>query len=39
MNFKGGGNLNEVKSYKKLLGLLSRVELTSGFSNFISELR
>ena len=38
MNYKGG-NLNGVRNYKKLLNLLSRVELTQGFSDFINNLR
>ena len=38
INYKGG-NLNEVKNYKKLLSLLSRIELTQGFATFIGQLR
>jgi hypothetical protein len=38
MNYKGG-NLNGVQNFKKLLGLLSRVELTFGFTDFIGQLR
>ena len=40
MNFKSANtNLGEVKNYKKLLSLLSRIELTSGYSAFIGEVR
>jgi len=36
MNYKG---TTPVRNYKKLLNLLSRIELTSGYANFIGELR
>lgn len=36
MNYKGTA---PVRNYKKLLNLLSRIELTSGYANFIGELR
>ena len=39
INYKGGITLNSVANYKKLLSLLSRVELTSGFSDFLGRLR
>jgi hypothetical protein len=40
MNYKGGGpNLNTVSNFKKLLSLLSRVELTAGYSQFLGNLR
>jgi hypothetical protein len=38
MNYKGG-SLTSVANFKKLLGLLSRVELTPGFSDFIGNLK
>jgi hypothetical protein len=39
INYKGGLTLNGVPNYKKLLSLLSRVELTQGFSDFLGRLR
>jgi hypothetical protein len=36
MNYKGTA---PVRNYKKLLNLLSRIELTTGYSAFIGELR
>jgi hypothetical protein len=39
MNYKGGTHLNQVPNYKKLLQLLSRVELTQGFADFLGGIR
>lgn len=39
INFKGGQTPNTVANFKKLLSLLSRVELTPGFSDFLGRLR
>ena len=35
----GSSGLNRVPNYKKLISLLSRVELTQGYSQFIGKLR
>jgi hypothetical protein len=39
INYKAGASLNTVPSHKKLLSLLSRVELTPGFAEFQGALR
>ena len=39
INFKGAQTPNTVANFKKLLSLLSRVELTPGFSDFLGRLR
>ncbi len=39
INFKAGSSPNIVPNFKKLLSLLSRIELTVGFSNFLGRLR
>ena len=39
MNYKGGGHLNQVANFKKLISLLTRVELTRGFSDFLGQVR
>jgi hypothetical protein len=41
MNFKGGSGAqqNTVANFKKLLSMLSRMELTQGYSEFLGNLR
>lgn len=39
MNYKGGALLNQVANFKKLISLLTRVELTQGFSDFLGQVR